>query len=354
MKSAFLFFLLIYVSVASTAQVDCPPAIERSCTEINDPFPVITLVPGVSELVPGSLVGNADCDASDLKVEYFLKDIVNDELSDQPDCFQEIQVRRFSVNDIVWPEQTIDVVGRPLDEVLADPMLYEGISPPLDNICNLIYTYRDQILPGTINKKVIRTWTALDWCSATTVESVQIIKVDLPQINGLFVDLDNCADGVVGVEDFDVVLNGAIVDYQECAQSSVTYTIGDLLNCVATSNNILGSDILELKFKSSDSPLNGISLQDIIDIQKHILGLSTLDTNCKLLAADVNNDGSINGIDLIELRKLILGIYLELPQNESTKYYLDGDIDKPLVFKASDFPLSRDITIGVIRTGNVD
>ena len=38
-----------------------------------------------------------------------------------------------------------------------------------------------------------------------------------------------------------------------------------------------------------------------------------------MIAADVNNDQRINGQDLVELRKLILGIYSELPQNDSWK-----------------------------------
>ena len=38
-----------------------------------------------------------------------------------------------------------------------------------------------------------------------------------------------------------------------------------------------------------------------------------------MIAADINNDKDISAIDLIELRKLILGIYLELPDNGSWK-----------------------------------
>ena len=71
-------------------------------------------------------------------------------------------------------------------------------------------------------------------------------------------------------------------------------------------------------------PLNGITVSDIILIQKHILGLQLLDSPYKLIAADVDNSTKINGQDLIQIRKLLLGHYTEFPQNESWKF-VDAD-----------------------------
>ena len=71
--------------------------------------------------------------------------------------------------------------------------------------------------------------------------------------------------------------------------------------------------------KNSDY-LNGVSTLDLVMIQRHILGIEELTSPYKLVAADVNNDQNINGIDLVELRKLILGIYEELPQNLSWRF----------------------------------
>ena len=53
---------------------------------------------------------------------------------------------------------------------------------------------------------------------------------------------------------------------------------------------------------------NGVSTLDIILIQKHILGLQKLDSPYKLIAADVNNSGSLSALDLVEMRKVILAI----------------------------------------------
>ena len=66
--------------------------------------------------------------------------------------------------------------------------------------------------------------------------------------------------------------------------------------------------------------INGVSTLDLLAIQKHLLGISYLDSPYKLIAADANRSGSITAIDILELRKLILGIYDELPANTSWRF----------------------------------
>ncbi|MEP7269115.1 MAG: dockerin type I domain-containing protein [Saprospiraceae bacterium] len=51
-----------------------------------------------------------------------------------------------------------------------------------------------------------------------------------------------------------------------------------------------------------------------------MLGIERLKSPYKKIAADVNNDNDISAIDLLELRKLILGIYDKLPDNTSWKF----------------------------------
>ncbi|MEL6388603.1 MAG: T9SS type A sorting domain-containing protein [Bacteroidota bacterium] len=58
--------------------------------------------------------------------------------------------------------------------------------------------------------------------------------------------------------------------------------------------------------------LAGVSTLDIVLIQQHILGLKSLETPYKMVAADANGSGNISGIDLVELRHLILGRSTEL------------------------------------------
>jgi hypothetical protein len=70
----------------------------------------------------------------------------------------------------------------------------------------------------------------------------------------------------------------------------------------------------------NDDHMNGISTLDIVMIQRHLLGISSFNTPYKFIAADANNSSSVSAGDISELRKLILGYYLELPKNTSWRF----------------------------------
>jgi len=74
----------------------------------------------------------------------------------------------------------------------------------------------------------------------------------------------------------------------------------------------------------NDEHDNGVSTLDLILIQKHLLETKILDNPYNLIAADINNSGDISSIDLIQLRKLILGVYQEFPDNKSWRM-IDAD-----------------------------
>ncbi len=66
-----------------------------------------------------------------------------------------------------------------------------------------------------------------------------------------------------------------------------------------------------LNFKFTLTPageqkaVNGVSLSDLIKINRHILGIEILPTLVLRWAADVNGSGNIITADLVEIRKLI-------------------------------------------------
>ncbi len=100
-----------------------------------------------------------------------------------------------------------------------------------------------------------------------------------------------------------------------------------------------------IKPYKNDDPLNGVSTFDLVLINRHILGIEPLNSPYKMLAADVNNSRSITTADILELRKLILGLYNELPGSPSWRFvdrnYLFPDPTNP--FKEP-FPEQRNIT----------
>ena len=83
----------------------------------------------------------------------------------------------------------------------------------------------------------------------------------------------------------------------------------------------------------TDNPLNGVSTFDLVLISRHVLGLEPLGSPYRMIAADANKSGSITGLDIVELRKLILGIYQQLPNNNSWRF-----VDRAFVFPNSNNP----------------
>ncbi len=74
--------------------------------------------------------------------------------------------------------------------------------------------------------------------------------------------------------------------------------------------------------------VNGLSTFDLILISKHILGIGPLDSPYKMIAADVNNSRSVTTLDVILLRKIILGIDLAFTNNTSWRF-VDKSYDFP-------------------------
>lgn len=70
----------------------------------------------------------------------------------------------------------------------------------------------------------------------------------------------------------------------------------------------------------NDDHLNGVSTADLVTLQRHLLGKKELTSPYDFIAADANNSASISAGDLAELRRLILGLYNELPNNTSWRF----------------------------------
>lgn len=129
------------------------------------------------------------------------------------------------------------------------------------------------------------------------------------------------------VENIEVVLEGSPME-------AMTNDSGEY----AFPNMAPGGDYVINPYSNHDV-LNGVSTLDLISIQRHILGLELLDSPYKQIAADIDNNKTINGVDLVELRKLILGLYTELPANDSWRF-----VDKGYAFNNVENPLGESFT----------
>lgn len=80
-----------------------------------------------------------------------------------------------------------------------------------------------------------------------------------------------------------------------------------------------GSDYTILPSKNED-PANGVTTYDMVLISRHVLGVASLDSPFKIIAADANRSGAVTTLDLVEIRKVILGIQAGFSQNASWRF----------------------------------
>ena len=68
------------------------------------------------------------------------------------------------------------------------------------------------------------------------------------------------------------------------------------------------------------NPLNGVTTFDMVRMSQHILDIHLLDSPYKMIAADINNSGSLTTLDLVALRKVILFIDTAFTNNTSWRF----------------------------------
>lgn len=101
---------------------------------------------------------------------------------------------------------------------------------------------------------------------------------------------------------------------QQYSQDSITWFDGYYDFCG------LDGEPVTISLYKEDNYLEGISVSDLIILREHVLSLDTLNSPYQYLAADVNNDGRISTLDIIELQRLILGLQSSFTVNSSWRF----------------------------------
>jgi hypothetical protein len=68
---------------------------------------------------------------------------------------------------------------------------------------------------------------------------------------------------------------------------------------------------------------NGIDIRDLCEVSHHVLGIASLPSPYAIIAADANKSGSVTTFDIVESKKLILGVYTEFPNNTEWRQFPD-------------------------------
>ncbi len=189
----------------------------------------------------------------------------------------------------------------------------------------------------TITEETILSFELLPYCLVGKDADVSVWDVDNISLRG------TCINGASRS-----LLSGTLfnADNMHIPFAEVELRFGTLSHQVSTVESDIDGNYAFVNLPSNkdyilsaskrDDYLNGVSTLDLVMIQRHILNSDRFENPYDYLAADINNDQKISVIDLIELRKLILGIYDALPNNDSWKFgapYQELGIDNPWRFK---------------------
>jgi len=113
------------------------------------------------------------------------------------------------------------------------------------------------------------------------------------------------------VEAIEIILDSGI---PEMLKSDITNTVGmyNFTTPMFYDYNISGH--------KNDDVLNGVSTLDLVLIQRHLLDISRFTSPYDIIAADINNDSRITASDMVELRRVILGINSKFSNNTSWRF----------------------------------
>ena len=142
-----------------------------------------------------------------------------------------------------------------------------------------------------------------------------------------------------GVEDAEVLVEANLSEYPRIDMSAST-------GVYAFESNPIGMDY-EVSVMKNDNHTNGVSTLDLVLIQRHILAFADLDSPYKVIAADINRDDKVSSIDVVELRKVILGVQKEFSQNTSWRFVDSGQVFADI---SSPWPVDETRTISSLST----
>jgi len=179
-------------------------------------------------------------------------------------------------------------------------------------------------------------------CDDIGIHSVSLVATDLAGNSSLCVTIveiqDNmfaCSPPEVEIAGRLLNINGEPVSNYEISVNDIYFSTTDASGDYSFENLTAGENYV---VNVTDVPLErrGISTFDMVLIVAHILQTRTLDSPYKIIAVDVDNNGSVSVLDLVGIRQLILEQVDQFSSGLSWK-----NIDANYVFDNSNDPLNE-------------
>lgn len=187
-------------------------------------------------------------------------------------------------------------------------------------------------IPNGISHEVSVDVSVIDLAGNQDFCTVQLILQDNANVcpdnagNDIVVS-GRIVGGGAGVE---VILEGESTEQTQyyTTNSFGNYVFGQLQK---------GTDY-RVRAENNKDLLNGVSTLDLVLIQRHLLGISSLNHATDVIAADVDNNQRVSASDLTALRRAILGITDEFPNGQTSWRFVASDFvfdnpQQPFPFK---------------------
>ncbi|MBK8555617.1 MAG: hypothetical protein IPL65_07535 [Lewinellaceae bacterium] len=156
-------------------------------------------------------------------------------------------------------------------------------------------------------------------------------------------DYDGVEDGQVEIQGFDPA--GPLFNYYQMSGTNGDFLFSNAVPMYSNYTVVPSKD---------DNPLNGVSTYDLVLISQHILGLEPLNSPYKMIAADANKGGSMRTLDIVDLRRVILGITNELPNNNQAWRFVDKSFAFPDPLNPFSTPFAESKTVASILASQMD
>jgi len=151
-------------------------------------------------------------------------------------------------------------------------------------------------------------------------------------------------EGAIFREDLAAINNVELT----CVNSDISDNNGDyFIDNIPTGSNC------QLTPSKTDIARLGVSITDIIMVQRHLVFLDTLDSPYKIIAADVNGSESVNITDLISMQRVILFIDTDFAIGKTWRFIPESfSFPNPLNPFASTFP--EEIGVNGLSQNEID
>ncbi len=209
------------------------------------------------------------------------------------DCHPEIRYSIHRADEIAHPDSTNLIV------TCDDPDVLEVRIYAWDNAYNPLSIQPDSSLGGP----------NYDYCTAfIDIQDNQFNLCDGDITVNSIAGLINTEQGVP-LEGVSVQLSGGAI------RTTATNEEGAFLI-----NNVETGYDYTLSAATNLDPMDGVTTFDLVLMSKYILGIQDFDSPYQTIAADINNSGSVSSLDLIQLRKMILNLATDFPDNKSWRF----------------------------------